>query len=122
MTTVNYKEFFRMIGIERELPNKYGLKGRMCDGITVSQQIALRNLGIGTTGIKYKGQASIVLDLAIGRAKRHMATPGQMKKLEQLGFQKVGEFTYSEAFQYLDNKNSYNEELDAMPWEDDEID
>ena len=120
MTIVNYKEFLRLIDCNRPLPSKASLQGRMCDGITVSQQAALRKLGIGATGIRYKGQATFILCIAIKRANNRMATPGQMRKLEQLGFQKVGKFTYKEAFQYLSNKNSYNEELDAMPWEDDE--
>ena len=115
MTIVNYKEFFEMIGYTNELPNKNGMKGRMCDGITSAQQRALRNLGVGTTGIRYKGQAMIVLDLLIDRANKHLATPGQMRKLGAAGFQHVGKITYSQAVQYLSEKNAFNEERE--PWE-----
>lgn len=113
MTIVNYKEFFHLIGYTKELPNKNGMKGRMCDGITTAQQCALRNMGIGTTGIRYKGQAMIVLNIAIDRCNKHLATPGQMRELKKRGFQHVGNISYAKAWQYLDDEDD-----DTVPFEE----
>ena len=69
MTIVNYKDFMNMACINEEIPNIDGLYGAQRDGITEKQKTFLRQLGIGTTGLKYKGQASKVIDLRTGYSR-----------------------------------------------------
>ncbi len=105
MSTVNYREFFKMAHIAKDLPNSNALFGRNKDGITDKQKMFLRNLGVGTTGIRYKGQAAMVLDIAIERFHKHLATPGQMRALIKTGkktLQDVDKVTFKEAIKLLD--------------------
>lgn len=108
MMKVNYKEWLMLAEIPIELPNKDGLKGKNCDGATVAQLTCLHRFGVGTTGIKYKGQAAILIDIAIERANNHLATPGQMKRLSQAGFQHVGDISFNQAVQYLSGMEEWD--------------
>lgn len=97
MMTVNYKDFFKMTNCTKEVPNMNGLFGKNRDGITEKQKTLLHSLGIGTTGLKYKGQASIVIDYALYRRQHGMATPGQMRTLLKNGVKNVHEYTFAAA-------------------------
>ena len=97
MTIVNYKEFMDMAHVYEELPNQDGLFGKNRDGITDKQKTFLRQLGIGTTGLKYKGQASRVIDLALSRKNNGLATPGQMRALTKHGVKDVHCYSFINA-------------------------
>lgn len=97
MMIVNYKDFLSMAMIPDDIPNIDGLYGAQRDGITEKQKTFLHQLGIGTTGLKYKGQASKVIDAALLRKKNGLATPGQMRTLKKYGVKNVHCFTYLKA-------------------------
>lgn len=97
MTIVNYKEFMDMAHINEEIPNMDGLFGANRDGVTDKQKTFLRQLGIGTTGLKYKGQASKVIDYALTRKNNGLATPGQMRALVKHGIKNVHMYSFSNA-------------------------
>ena len=101
MTIVNAKDFLLMAGVRDEIPNLNGLTGKNRDGVTDKQKVFLRNLGIGTTQIKYKGQASFVIDEAIRRRNFGLATPGQMRALKQIGENDVSRITFTQAVEKL---------------------
>lgn len=97
MMIVNYKDFLDMAMIPDEIPNIDGLYGAQRDSITEKQKTYLHQLGIGTTGLKYKGQASKVIELALMRKNNGLATPGQMRTLQKYGVKNVHCFTYINA-------------------------
>lgn len=97
MTIVNYKDFMDMAQIHDEIPNMDGLFGKQRDGITEAQKTLLRQLGIGTTGLKYKGQASKIIDYALARKTNGLATPGQMRALLKHGIKNVHMFSFTNA-------------------------
>ena len=101
MDIVNYKDFLRMAKVNVRIPTKLELKGKQADGTTSEQQKTLRKFGIGFTGLIYKKQAMIVIDIAIQRAKKHLATPGQMRALEEDGIPDVHKRTFKEAIWIL---------------------
>lgn len=97
MTIVNYKDFMEMAHINEEIPNMDGLFGAQRDGVTAKQKTFLRQLGIGTTGLKYKGQASKVIDYALIRKNNGLATPGQMRALRKHGVTNVHMYSFANA-------------------------
>lgn len=101
MTIVNYKDFLEMAHINEEIPNMDGLFGKNRDGVTDKQKTFLRNLGIGTTGLKYKGQASKVIDIALTRKNNGLATPGQMRALLKHGVKNVHCYSFANAVNTL---------------------
>ena len=101
MTIVNYKDFFKMAHINKRIPEYDALSGKYKDGITTKQKAFLRQMGIGSTGLRYKGQASIVLDEAIRRQREHLATPGQMRALTKNGMKDVHMVTFDKAVEIL---------------------
>lgn len=104
MQILNWKKFMYLAGREEIVPNKSGMRGREADGITIAQQKCLNRFGIGHTGLKYKGQASIIIGIAIERSNAHMATPGQMWALERSGYKmmKIKDMTFEKASFELD--------------------
>ena len=56
----------------------------------------IENAGINTDGM-CKGQASKIIDVILNRRKQGLATPKQMRMLEQKGFQNVGLWTFEQA-------------------------
>lgn len=102
MDIVGYKDFLRMVNQSDIIQTKHNLKGKYADGITVAQQKCLRSLGIGYDGLRYKGQASAVIGIAIDRSCRHLATPGQMRAMEALGVTVIPTRTFKEAQWILD--------------------
>lgn len=102
MQIVGWKNFMNLADREEQIPDKLGLTGKYADGITVAQQKCLRRFGIGYGGLKYKGQASIVIKIAIERSNLHLATPGQMWALSKCGLKNVSGFTFLQAQQKLD--------------------
>lgn len=107
MTIVNYKDFLDMAQIHEEIPNMNGLFGSQRDGVTEKQKTFLRQLGIGTTGLKYKGQAMIVIDLALARKHNGLATPGQMRALKKCGVKNVHLYSFVNAKKELDKFDDF---------------
>lgn len=109
MTIVNYKDFLEMAQIHEEIPNMDGLFGKNRDGITEKQKTFLHQLGIGTTGLKYKGQAMKVIDLALKRKENGLATPGQMRALLKHGFRNVHCYSFANAVKELRKFDGFTE-------------
>ena len=83
MQIVGWKTYFQMLGLKLPEPEKNA--GWKSDKMTDRQKTTLRQFGIGPTGLKTKGQASVVLSVVIRRVENHLATPGQMATLKELG-------------------------------------
>lgn len=64
---------------------------------TEKQLTTLKGLGIDTDAITTKGMASVYIDKAMKRRSSGLATPGQVKKLNEYGFQNVERWTISDA-------------------------
>lgn len=101
MTIVNAHEFMMLAHSSRPIPMLNELSGKYRDGVTDKQKAFLRSMGIGVAQIKYKGQASVVINLAIKRRDYGLATPGQMRALAAAGVKNVNMITYKQAFQIL---------------------
>ncbi len=101
MTIVNVGEFMVMAKVQKSMPTLSMLAGKYRDGVTDKQKSFLRTLGIGTSQIKYKGQASFVLEIALDRKNRGLATPGQMRALKEHGLDDVHNITFRQAVQIL---------------------
>jgi len=63
---------------------------------TAKQVAVIENAGIDTTGMT-KGKASKIIDAIFRRREEGLATPKQMRRLEQYGFQNVGVWTFDQA-------------------------
>ena len=107
MTIVNYKEFFELANIKINIPELNTMGGKYRDGATNKQKQFLHKLGVGWTGLAYKGQITIVIDAALDRERKGLATPGQMRKLRNLGLRDVSKITFKDAADILD-KLSYS--------------
>ena len=62
-----------------------------------AQKSALENFGIDPDGVECAGKASLLLDRLAKRQDAGMATPRQIRQLEQRGFKRVGEWTLDQA-------------------------
>ena len=98
-----------MANISEEIPNIDGLFGKNRDGVTEKQKTFLRQLGIGTTGLKYKGQASKVIDYALQRKNNGLATPGQMRALTKHGIANVHVYSFRNAANTLKQFENFTE-------------
>lgn len=63
---------------------------------TEKQIKIVEGAGVNTDGM-CKGQASKIIDVIINRRRQGLATPKQMRMLEQKGFQNVGLWTFEQA-------------------------
>lgn len=68
-----------------EIPSYDGCYGKNKDGMTEKQKAFIHALGMNTTGLKYKGQASVVIDCALRRKANDMATIKQIQTIRNLG-------------------------------------
>lgn len=64
---------------------------------TDKQIAAIEKFGINPTEITTKGYASMLLDRLVKRSQNGYSTPKQIRILERNGFQRVGEWSFSEA-------------------------
>ena len=62
-----------------------------------AQKSALEYFGIDPDGVECAGKASLLLDRLAKRQDAGMATPRQIRQLEQRGFKRVGEWTLDQA-------------------------
>lgn len=65
--------------------------------VTAKQREMLERNQIDWTGVDNAGQASVLIDAIIGRNEAGMATPKQIRVLEQRGFRRVGTWTRDQA-------------------------
>ena len=65
--------------------------------VTDNQKKTLDNFGINSESVSSRGEANILIDRLIARSKANLATPKQIRFLEQRGFLHVGEWTLDEA-------------------------
>lgn len=77
-----------------EIPCYEALKGKNRDGITAAQKEYLHVLGVNVTGIRYKGQASIIITVAQARKEAGLATMKQLQTLYSLGCKPKKPFQY----------------------------
>lgn len=64
---------------------------------TERQLQTLEKAGIDPSGIWCRGIAALIFDKLNARSKANLATPRQIRKLEQYGFMHVGRWTFEEA-------------------------
>lgn len=65
--------------------------------VTEGQKKTLENFGINSESVSSRGEANILIDRLIARSKANLATPKQIRFLEQRGFLHVGQWTMEEA-------------------------
>jgi hypothetical protein len=70
----------------KPLPKKYQLDGWRQQVITEKQKELLGKNGIAYSRIKYKGQASIVIDILLERKQAGLCSPKQIKVLLDNGY------------------------------------
>ena len=71
---------------EPPLPNKWDLFGWRAESITQKQKSTLEEYGVAYSRVKYKGQASMLIQLIFNRAKNGLATPKQIQVLLKNGY------------------------------------
>ena len=67
-----------------EIPSYDGCFGKNRDGITEKQRVFIHNLGINISGLKYKGQASAIIDCVLSRREKGLATMKQLQTIRNL--------------------------------------
>lgn len=92
MKIVPWKEFLELCGA-REIPEDLG---RFDGETTERQKERLRRLGIGYDRLN-RHKADIVICVAEARARKHLATPGQLQMLRKLGRSNVRDITFDDA-------------------------
>lgn len=65
--------------------------------VTDKQKSILDKMGIDSSVVTNKGMASVILDRLIRRRDEKLATPKQIRLLENKGFSKVGTWTFEQA-------------------------
>ena len=80
---MNAYDIEALFGIE--IPRLDACFGKYKDGITEKQRTFIHNLGINIAGIKYKGQASIIIDCVIKRREQGLASIKQLQTIRNLG-------------------------------------
>ena len=68
-----------------EIPSYDGCFGKGKDGMTEKQRTFIHSLGINITGLKYKGQASVVIDCVLERRSKGLASIKQLQTIRNLG-------------------------------------
>lgn len=81
MQRVGWRRFCKLVGIE---PPKIEYDGWGSKPITEAQKRFLHDLGIGYSGLKTRGQASVIISIAAWRKAQGLATPGQLLVLREL--------------------------------------
>lgn len=81
------------------LPKKKDLAGWQTQPITEKQKEFMDAVGIGYSRVKYKGQASIVIDAFVVRKNARLATPKQLAVLidNNVPISEVSSLTIKEA-------------------------
>lgn len=69
---------------------------------TKLQKETLENLQINPEGVDSQGKAQLLIDTIEKRKMQHMATPRQIRQLENRGFENVGSWTFEQARRLID--------------------
>ena len=69
---------------------------------TEAQKQTLEKLQINPEGVESAGKAAMLIDKVLNRRKDGMATPRQIRQLEQRGFIDVGRWTFEQARKLID--------------------
>lgn len=67
-----------------EIPTYDGCFGKGKDGMTEKQRTFIHNLGINIVGLKYKAQASVVINCVLERRNKGLASIKQIQTIRNL--------------------------------------
>lgn len=76
------KDIEILFGIE--IPSYDGCFGKGKDGVTEKQRTFIHNLGINIAGLKYKAQATVVINCVLERRSKGLATIKQLQTIRNL--------------------------------------
>ncbi len=93
---------FEMSIQAEDLKNYVPQFGYAMQPLTDEQKQKLEKLQIDPEGIEYAGKADMVIERLQQRIRDHMASPRQIRQLEQRGFQNVGTWTFDQAKKMID--------------------
>ena len=82
---IGIREIMLCLGVN--IPEMDGLYDWRSQPITEAQKDFIHNLGVNITGIRYKGQASIIISTLVKRRDSGLATPKQLAYLLKTGKQ-----------------------------------
>ena len=85
-----------------DLTNYRPIFGPEAQAPSQDQKDSLERLGIRADSVETSGQADRLLDAINDRRARGLATPKQIKQLENRGFQNVGKWTFDQARKLID--------------------
>lgn len=79
---MNSKDVEVLLGVE--IPDYEGCYGKGKDGITEKQKQFLHSLGLNVTGVRYKAQASILIDTCLKRREQGLASIKQLQYIRNM--------------------------------------
>ena len=79
---MNAEDLELLLGID--LPDYDGCFGKGKDGITEKQKSFLHSLGLNVVGVKYKAQASILIDTCLKRKELGLASIKQLQFIRNM--------------------------------------
>ena len=85
-----------------DLTNYRPIFGPEAQAPSQDQKDSLERLGISADSVETSGQADRLLDAINDRRARGLATPKQIKQLENRGFQNVGKWSFDQARKLID--------------------
>lgn len=96
-TKVNFMEFMLLAREPLAPKRKAQMKFKWGEEITPKQKETMHNFGIGYSAMLYRGQATMVIDAAIRRREKNLATAAQMRTMYIMGVEDVHKRTFKEA-------------------------
>ena len=93
---------FAMSIMDMDLVNYVPPFGTAMQPPTESQKKTLEKLQINPEGVESSGQADMLIDRIYDRRDSGMATPRQIRQLENRGFENVGSWTFEQARRLID--------------------
>lgn len=86
---VNVTDFLRMAHSNVAIPRMRNVPVTQRNGITQKQRDFLHRLGLGYSQLHYHAQVQAVLDVALERERHGLATPAQMRAMEDRGIENI---------------------------------
>jgi hypothetical protein len=96
-TKVNFMEFMLLAREPLAPKRKAQMKFTWGEQITPKQKETMHNFGIGYSSMLYRGQAVIVIEAAVKRLEKGLASPAQMRTMYIMGVEDVHKRTFKEA-------------------------
>ena len=93
---------FEMSIMDMDLVNYRPPFGAAMQPPTEAQKTTLEQLQINPDGVDCSGKAELLIDKIRERRQQDMATPRQIRQLENRGFEKVGSWTFEQARRLID--------------------